>query len=84
MAKRPKQKWVLFRACRLEERVRNYTAIEETRIVTFDHLDNLEYLVDVVDVVVSSHPDVAEDNYTDVIGHVPDLELIGRQFGGAA
>jgi hypothetical protein len=51
--------------------VRTYTTIEKRRkIVTFDHLDNLEYPLagmDIVDVwIVSSHPDVAENNYTDV------------------
>ena len=72
-------KWVLFRACRLEERVRRlYNDRKETKIVTFDHLDNiLEYPLALAGTGycrhldgVSSHPDIAENNYTDVpIGH---------------
>ena len=50
--------------------MRTYTTIEKRRkIITFDHLDNLEYPLagsDIVDVwIVSSHPDFAENNYTD-------------------
>jgi len=41
---REEPKWVLFRACRLEERVRRlYNDRKETKIVTFDHLDDLGY-----------------------------------------